>query len=170
MTDLASALAARSLTEFEGLHVIASGIEIPGAAGGLQPAMKIDPQEFHQGEVVHVVMRCVVGKIRHEPIDKDAPTGAQRRVHVFRVTDATIVDEETVAEAIEAQRAKIAAAKEAALAAKGEGPLPGLGWNEDQEALQSEHADGQHAAGLREGCPSCDAEREAEDAEAAGDA
>lgn len=170
MTDLATALAATPLTDFEGLHVIASGIEIPGAAGGLQPAMKIDPQEFHQGEVVHVVMRCVVGKIRHEPLDKDAPRGAQRRVHVFQVTDATIVDEDTVAEAIEAQRVKIAKAKEAELALKGEGPLPGLGWDEDAQALQAEHADGQHAAGLRDGCPSCDAERAAEDEEATPDA
>lgn len=81
-----------NLTDFEGLPVIASAIEIPGAAGGLQPAMKIDPQEFHQGEEVFVAFRLVAAKIRHEPIVKDEPRGNQRRVHVFTVTDATIID------------------------------------------------------------------------------
>lgn len=164
MTDLATALAAKPLTTFEGLNVIASGVEIPGAAGGLQPAMKIDPQEFHQGDVVHIVFRCTVAKVRHEPIVKDEPTGAQRRVHIFAVTDATIIDADAVADAIDAQRIKIAKAKEEAAGIQG---LPGMGWGDDPEteALVAEHMDGQHAD-LRDGCPECATERQAEADEA----
>lgn len=169
MTDLATALASKRLTDFEGLPVIASGIEIPSAAGGLQPAMRIDPEEFRQGEVVHVVYRCIVGKVRHEPIVKDEPTGAQRRVHIFAVTDTTIIDGDTVKDAIDAQRLKIAKAREAGALAKGQATLPGTGWDDQEaEALLAEHLDGQHADDLRDGCPRCAEERDAIAAEQDG--
>lgn len=170
MTDLATALStpAHPLDSFEGLPVIASGIEIPGAAGGLQPAMKIDPQSWAHGEEVHFVFRCIVGKVRHEPIDRDQPNGAQRRVHVFAVADATTIGGDVVKEAIEAHRLAVAKAREAEALAKGQATLPGTGWGDQEaEALLAEHLDGQHADDLREGCPRCDEERAALEAEGA---
>ena len=43
------------LEPFEGLEVLEVGIEMPGAAGGLRDPMRIDPQEFSQGERVFIV-------------------------------------------------------------------------------------------------------------------
>lgn len=101
------------LTEWEGKQVVAAGIEIPGAAGGLQDAMAIDPAEFESGETVYVVLACVVRKVAFEPIKKGDYTGDQRRVHTFDTEGAVIVDKDLVAEAVNAQTAKIQAAREA---------------------------------------------------------
>lgn len=159
MTDLATALASSPLGEFEGLPVIAAGITIPGAAGGLQPAMKIDPTAFHKGDEVHVVLRCIVDDVKFESIVKDDPRGAQRRVHVFRVTDATFVDAATVATAIDAQRLAIAKAKEDAAG------IQRFDWGDpDTAALIAEHDDGQHTD-LTDGCPKCQDEIDAKAAE-----
>lgn len=150
-----------NLTDFEGLAVRQAGIEIPGAAGGLREAMKIDPQEFAKGEVVHVVLECVVNKIRHDSIDKDDPTGDQRRVHIFNVENAAIIDGELVAERIAEQRDRIERAKEQAA---GVARLP---TKDELLRLEVEHEAGVHKI-LVAGCLDCDAEAEAE-AEEAGE-
>lgn len=100
------------LSNFEGLEVSQSSIEIPGAAGGLRDALKVDPVEKHKGDVIHVVLECEVQKIRHDSIDKDDLAGPQERVHILRVTNATLVDRELVAESLEAQAERIQQAKE----------------------------------------------------------
>lgn len=159
MTDLAGALADTThLADFEGSPVRQSGIEIPGAAGGLRDPMKIDPRAFHKGEKVYVVLECLVDKVRFDPIDKDAPAGDQRRVHVFSVEGATIVDGELVEEHLAAQRAKIERAKDAA---KGQGRLP------TDEELYEAHTNGEHADGLVPECVECERETAAVAAEQA---
>lgn len=162
MTDLAGALADTSgLTPFEGLAVRQVGIEIPGAAGGLRDAMKIEPAEFHKGETVYVVLQCVVGRVRFDPIDKDDPAGDQRRVHIFDVEGATMVDGDLVREHLDAQADRIARAKDRA-AGVSRLPTP-----DEVERLQVEHEAGVHRD-LVAGCPDCDTEAKAA-ADEAGD-
>lgn len=157
-TTAAGALADTSkLSDFEGRAVRQVGIEIPSAAGGLRDSLRIDPQEFHQGDTVYLVLECPVVKVRFDPIDKDEPAGDQRRVHIFGTAGAAIVDRELVAEALAEQKRRVEAAQEAAA---GIGRIPF-----DDEAEKA-HADGLHASGLVPGCPTCDAEVQAAAAEA----
>lgn len=100
------------LSDFEGLEVTQSSIEIPGAAGGFREALKVDPVELHKGQVIHAVLECEVQKIRHDSLDKEDLTGPQERVHILRVTGAAIVDRSLVGDALDAQAERIAAAKE----------------------------------------------------------
>jgi hypothetical protein len=99
------------LADFEGLPVTAAAVEIPNAGGGLRDALKVDPVELHSGETVHVVLRCEVGKVRFDPIERDEPAGAPRRVHVLTTITAAIVGGgDTVGDALDAQSERIAAA------------------------------------------------------------
>lgn len=100
------------LSPFEGLPVTESGIEIPGAAGGLRDALKVDPIEARKGERIHVVLACDVAKIRHDPLDTEELDGPQQRVHICKVVNAAIVDGALVDGALQAQAARIARAKE----------------------------------------------------------
>jgi len=102
------------LGEFEGLKVVAVGVEIPNAGGGLRDPMKLEPQEFRQGDRVIVALDCVVAKVRFEAVKKDDPFGPQRRVHVFRADTAAIVDAEVIGDAIAEQTEKLRQARERA--------------------------------------------------------
>ncbi len=148
------------LSDFEGLPVVEAGIEIPGAAGGLREAMKIDPSTFHKGEQVFVVLECRVGKVRIDPIDMDYLDGPQRRVHVFVVTNATMVDGNLVREQLTDQAEKIRLAREAA---QGVTRLP---YTDDEFVHAQAHAAGEHASGLVDPCPVCQTEKAAVEAEA----
>lgn len=156
MTDLATALAAdpNGLGDFEGRTILSTTIQITNAGDGLSQAMKVDPIILHHGEKRFVVLEVDVDKIRFDPI-KD--TQGVARVHVLKASTATFIDGAAVEEALDAQREKIDRARERA-----EGiarlPLP--------DELEIQHREGAHAAGLVEGCADCDAERDAEDAEA----
>ena len=164
-----------TLNPFEGLPVRQVGVEIPAASGGLRESMKIDPQEFHQGDVVFVVLECPVNKVRFEPIDKDDPRGDQRRVHVFGVEAATIVDAELVEQALAQHKDRVAALQHAEAKAKeAEAGITRLYDDKPDgsparpmgDELQAAHDAGDHAGGLVEGCPDCDAEADAVEAEA----
>lgn len=147
MTTLEAALADRSnLNPFEGDEVLAAGMEIRNAAGGLNEAMSIDPVELHKGDEITVVLRCVVDKIRFDPV-KD--TSGLRRVHILLANDAAIVDDDVVSDALDRQADRIRRAKEEA---SGMIRLP---YGDD---LQDAHASGGHADGLVDGCPDCDSE------------
>lgn len=141
------------LSDFENLPVRQAGVEIPGAAGGLREAMKIEPQEFHMGDEGTIALNYKVQKVRFEPIDKDDPEGDQRRVHVFAVTGAAFVDSASVQSDIDAQTERIRLAKEKA---QGVARLPLDPPDENQ--LLADHEAGDHAEGLVAGCPSCDLE------------
>lgn len=137
-----------SLSDFEGLLVTEAGVEIPGAAGGLREAMKVDPIEFHQGEsgVLALSWECV--KVRFEPVAKAEPDGAQRRVHIFRVTGAAFTDADQALSDIASQAERIALAKEAAA---------GVTRLEFDEGLIDAHDAGDHLD-LVVGCKHCDDE------------
>lgn len=163
-TNLAAAMADTSkLDPFEGIDVLAAGIEIPGAAGGLRDAMRIEPQQFHAAEKLYVVLECDVAKIRFDPIQSDGETLGWRRVHVLAAQAATFVDGDLVKEAIESQKRKITLAAEAAAG------IGRLAFADDDEAIKA-HADGLHSAGLVPGCPTCDEEADAATVEEAGEA
>jgi hypothetical protein len=146
------------LSQFDGKPVVRTTIAVTNAGDGLSDALGIDPQEFHHGDTVYVVLECVVSKVAHVPIDKDTP-GILVRQHTLRAGTGTIVDESVVAEQVRLQAEKIETARRHA---KGEFTL-------DEAALQAEHDDGQHAAELRPGCPDCDDEAAAAAAEAEDD-
>jgi len=95
-----------ALNPFDGVAVTGVGIEVPGAAGGINEAMKIDPAEFHHG------VETTVAKVRFDEVVKGEPDSGLRRVHVLRAEGATIIDRALVAQALDAQRAKIEAAKD----------------------------------------------------------
>ncbi len=101
-----------ALNPFDGVAVTGVGIEVPGAGGGLNEAMKIDPAEFHHGDTVVVVIETTVAKVRFDEVVKGEPDSGLRRVHVLRAEGATIIDRALVAQALDAQRAKIEAAKD----------------------------------------------------------
>lgn len=168
MTDLATALAVdpTKLSQFDGRDVLRSTIAITKAGDGLSEAMAIDPQEFHHGERVFVVLECAVSKVRFDPI-KD--TQALTRVHVLDAGLSTIVDEDVVRSVLDQQAERIEQAKIAAERAAGIHRLPFGGdkgaWDEEQETLALAHGEGEHQE-LVSGCPLCDQEVEAA---AAGD-
>lgn len=140
------------LSPFEGRDVGSAGIEIRNAAGGLNQAMKVDPEEWHHGEEITVVMRCKVEKIRHDPI-KD--TDSLKRVHVLDASEATVIDDSLVAAALDAQAQRIEKAA-------------GVTRLAVDDELAAAHDRGDHADGLVDDCPRCDEEKAAEAAEASG--
>lgn len=142
------------LEPFEGKQVLAAGLEIPNAAGGLRESMKIAPEVFHIGDKRYVVLEIDCAKVRFDPIPK---TNALTRVHVFDAQAATFVDEDLVREQLDRQKARIALAKDEE---SGQQRTP-----TDAE-LDLEHFAGNHADGLVDGCPSCGTEVAAEDQEA----
>ena len=148
MTTLESAMADTSkLAEFDGRSVVRTTISVTNAGDGLSKALSIDPQEFHHGDVVYVVLECEVSKVTHVPIDKETPDVLIRQ-HTLRAGTGTIVDGGIVADYIDAQAAEISAAERHA---RGEFSL-------DEAVLLDEHEAGGHVEALVAGCPDCDAE------------
>lgn len=99
--------AARVIGTFEDKDIRRTSVEIPGVAGGLQKAMKIDPRVMKQGERGYIALEYVVEKIRHDPIDKDAPAGDQERVHILQVEGSAFIDGALVKQSIETQKEKV---------------------------------------------------------------
>lgn len=157
MTDLATALAndGSKLEGYKGRDVLRTTIAIRNAGDGLSEAMAIDPEELPIGSTVYVVLECEVDKHTHAPI-KEAPDCLTLK-QVLKAGTATLVDASLVSQMLDEQADKITRAKEAAA---GVSRLP------YGEELQRAHEAGDHADGLVEGCPTCDAERDAEESEA----
>lgn len=158
MTDVATALALTpgKLSPFDGRDVLRSTIMVTKAGDGLSEAMKIDPQEFHHGERVYVVLECEVSKVRFDPI-KD--TDALSRVHVLAAGNAAIVDEQLVRQVLDEQADRVQAAREAAAG------VQRIPWEGDElDAVVAAHEAGEHRE-LVEGCPECDEEVAALEAE-----
>lgn len=153
------------LQPFDGRDVLRTSIAITRAGDGLSEALRIDPREFHHGEVVHVVLECVVTKVDFRPIDPKDPDGPLVRSHTLSAGTATVVDADLVSDHLAKQRDRIQKAREEAAGIQ---RIPGTepeGWGDDDvdvEALGEEHALGQHAIGLVPGCEACEAEAAAE--------
>lgn len=132
-------MAPNTLTPFDGKDVLSAGIAIRNAGDGLSEALSVDPQEFHHGEKVYVVLECEVDKVRFDPV-KDSD--GLRRVHVFKAGTATIVDESIVATQLDDQRRKIEAAA-------------GVRRLEFDEELSAQHREGEHDETPHADCPMC---------------
>jgi hypothetical protein len=94
-----------ALSQFDGRDVVASGIEMPGASGGLNKALRVDNLELHHNDTVHVVIEAQVRKVRFDKIDEDAPV--LERVHVLKVQNAAIIGADAVAELLAQQRKRV---------------------------------------------------------------
>lgn len=138
------------LGTYKGKEILGIAVEIRNAAGGLNEAMKIDGEPWDFDEERVVAMRVKVVKHRH---DKVKDTDGLRLVMVLDAEDATVIDEELVSEALDAQARRI---EEAA----------GIKRLELQNEVAAAHDRGEHKK-LVEDCPSCQAEQEAAAAEAA---
>lgn len=98
------------LSPFDGKPVVRSTIAVTNAGDGLSDALGIDPQEFHHGETVYVVLECEVVKVTHTPIDRDTP-GILGRGHTLKAGTGTIVDADLVEAQVRRQAERIDTAK-----------------------------------------------------------
>ncbi|MGH9095130.1 MAG: hypothetical protein ACRDXE_08210 [Acidimicrobiales bacterium] len=94
------------LTPFEDRDVTRSSIEIPGAAGGLQEALTVEPVEIHHGDERYLVMKVVCTKVRFDPI-KDSD--ALARVQILKPVEgmSTFIGAEYVEKMVLEQKEKI---------------------------------------------------------------
>ena len=139
----------KKLTKFEGRDVHSATVSITNAGDGLSKAMKVDATELHHEQTVHVVLECVVAKVR---FDNVPDTDGLQRVHVLKAGRATLVDGDMVQAALDAQQARIDEAL-------GNMHL-GLLTDEQIDGLITAHTDGLHDGITEDGCPAC-AERDA---------
>lgn len=131
---------------FEGHDVTSTTIAIRNTGHGLEQAMEVAPAVFHHGDKVHVVLECEVEKIRHDTTDDD---GQLVRVHMLKAGTATFVDRDLVDKHLREMERRIDEAK-------GNQQLDIAG-----AELEAAHDKGDHADGLVERCPKCDAEKAA---------
>lgn len=92
------------MKKFEGKPVKRARIKVTRAGDGLSKAMKVDPVELPSGSTCYVVIEAEVGPITFDPIEDGK---AFERVQTLRAGVATLVDQDLVAEVLEAQRIKI---------------------------------------------------------------
>lgn len=98
----------RTLGSFEGKDVIAVGMEIPGAAGGLREPLKVDPVELEIDDVVYGIFKLRTDKVRFVGIKE---TDALQRVHIMETIEATLVSADLAIPALAAQAKRIEDAK-----------------------------------------------------------
>jgi hypothetical protein len=134
------------LAHFEGRDVLRSTVAIRNTGDGLSEAMAVEPQEYHQGDRLYVVLECDVEKLRFDPIKG---TDALTRVHMLKAGNAAVVDAALVAEALRLQAEKIRRAREQA-----DGVQRIVLDNEQIEALRMEHTEEGHDLPIF-GCPLC---------------
>lgn len=136
---------APKLSDFEGVPVVAVGVEMPNAAGGLQEAMKFDPVEWHHGDTGFIVLKYTCAKVRFDPIERGA-TEPLRRVHILHVDQAAPIDESVVAIHLQKHADRVKKAKEEA---EGVQRIPGV--DEEGEGGDNVHSIGEAAARVAEG-------------------
>lgn len=93
MTDLGT---------YEGKPIRKMAIEVRNTSGGLNAAIKVDPQVIHAGERRFVVYEVVFDKFRFDPMDDG---DAWCLVPIGSAGTAAFLDEATVRDAIEQARA-----------------------------------------------------------------
>lgn len=167
--DLASALADKSkLGTYKGQQVIGTSVSIRNAGDGLSEGLSISPEVFDVNSTLYVVLECEVDAHDYKRVKArgDVVPGVLVLDQVLKAGTATIVDGDLVTKHLDEQRERIDAARAEAErrkeAADGIGRLPD---DEAAAAAQADHDKGAHATGYVPGCPSCDEEREAMEAE-----
>ena len=135
MTDLASALATpgdASLTAYRGRPVVRVEARVTNVGDGLSESLGVGGRELEQGDIVDLLVRCVVGphQIRvlkgYDSDEKDAPL---RLVMTLEGRTVTIVDADFAEDRIAAQKRRN---QQASDDGKGVQRLPGSdGWEEE---------------------------------------
>jgi hypothetical protein len=148
-----------ALEVYEGKDVVSTGVAIRNTGHGLEETMRTEPTLLHHGEKVYVLIECDVEKVRYDPVDKDNRGGEQTRVHMLVAGTSTFLDAEQARGAIEKQAI---ANKERRDREAGQLSIE----QESERQLREDHALGEHADGLVDGCSLCASEREAEETEA----
>jgi hypothetical protein len=92
------------LQPFEGRQVLSSGVKLVGASTGLNKALIVDDLELPIGEKLTIAVEV---EVRDVDFTKVKDTDGLQRIHVLNIENATRIDADTVAEAMEAQRLKI---------------------------------------------------------------
>jgi hypothetical protein len=162
-----------TLPDYEGLPVRRVAMKITNAGDGLSDSLKLEPILLHHNDEVFVVLRGFVVDVQHPPADKSEPGEIDAVVKTYKVKAAeiAIVEHGDVDALLERNRERLGEKRklqerleaEQRAAEGAEMRLPGT---EDTAAvLEAEHADGDHASGLVDGCPRCIAEAEAVAAE-----
>lgn len=95
-------------TTFDGRDVIMTSVAVTNAGDGLSQSLAVDPREIHIGDSGVIALEYVCTKVGFVEI-KD--TECLNRVATLKAGTATIIDRETVAEALDAQALKIERAK-----------------------------------------------------------
>lgn len=96
-----------TMTEFrpvDGMRILASGVSMPGASGGLNKALSVNGLQLDHGEEITLVISCRVKELRYPEI-KD--TDGFQRHHVLEVLEVAPIDPEAVAAAMDEQRVKL---------------------------------------------------------------
>jgi hypothetical protein len=152
-----------TLPDFEGHEVRRSALRITKAGDGLSDALKLE---------VFFVLKGVVTQVNHKPDGKveDGEVDELVRLHTVDATEVALVDALEVSDLLVRNRERVDELKrkqeaEEQRQREAEAGLMGLPGMETAEQLDAAHADGAHADGLVDGCPSCDAERDAAAAE-----
>lgn len=157
------------IPDFEGEPVAAVGLSIRNTGHGFEKIMEVAPRVFSHGEEFFVVLKCEVEKIRHDLVAKGDLEGDLMRVHMAAAGSVTFIDADLVAEQIRAMDARIEEHEAAKKAAKDKAKTGDDTGIVDLDAQQHmlDHEDGKHADGLVDGCPRCQDEQAAVDAETA---
>jgi RecA/RadA recombinase len=101
---------ATALDPFEGRPVVATKIILTRTGDGLSQAMEIAPLVLHHGQVVDLVVRSQVAKIRH---DEDKGEGGDLiRVQILEAQALTVVDNAGVRKLLDKHLADLARQKE----------------------------------------------------------
>lgn len=96
------------LKPFDDRDVLQSTMRVTRAGDGLSEALAIEPDEYHLGERVYVLLECEVAKVGYDEI---RDTDALRRVHTLRAGMGQVVAEAAVHKLLEAHRARLDEAK-----------------------------------------------------------
>lgn len=96
------------LTPFEGRDVLQTTLRLTRTGDGLSDSMAMEPQEWHVGDRVTLVIDAVVAKVTYEGI-KD--TDALARVHVAAAEAALPVERKVVQKVLDAHARALADAK-----------------------------------------------------------
>jgi hypothetical protein len=90
------------LEPFEEHDVIASGVEMPGASGGLNKALAVNELEHHHGDRVILAIDATVVKVRFDEVPDT--NGCLQRVHVLRVNNAVPISAKAVERELDRQQ------------------------------------------------------------------
>jgi hypothetical protein len=158
------------LAPFGGHPVVKSAVQITRAGDGLSEALELDPEELDQFDTVFFVLKGIVDKVTFGPTKPGSEDLVRK--HVIVTTEIIRVEEGAVSKMLRAAADTLKKAKEEAAGIQRLGFAP----TSDEEAdLMVAHANSEHKptdtnlSGLVEGCPVCQQERDAIEAERVAD-